>query len=950
MKKRIMSLLLTLTLLMSMFVAAPTTVWAADGEIAGGINNYKATASVSGNSILPATLANGQVWTGKTVTSNGDGTFDIALSAIARQFTQDSEETSYSKADVVFVLDKSGSMVNNSSSKLANMKTATQQAIRDILALSPESQIAVVTFSAEAQTLIELTSTGATGQQDTTIGAITSDGGGTNIQAGFNKAYGILNGRSTARKQEAKPVIILLSDGSPTYSYDSTSFSNTTWSGRSGNGYDTTRTHVKNTVNQANAVKTALGTGAVIYTIGFDVGDNDRAIATLNPTQANIDAVDDLDSTFGVTTQYVGETRIINSTRTAYEIERWYNPPGPGTPTDWYIINSNESTPIISDPNPVWTPTTSATQKQTQTDFIWSGSWSGWVRYSDAACTNPSSSGDYRKRTIAQTGAKNEYRNSDGTGTTLLGIKTGYPINYTNGYFSGAVSGLDAIFEEITETITESLSPIDGSVIITDVIGAGFELVTDLTGNTAVQVSGNTITWTVPTLTVLASDVASTSGATPNTFTFRVRLSSNSGAGTYYTNDINLTKSNFTAKTGNPAHTGLIEQDLTATGMLILEGYAFTVKYYTDSVNAANEFTPVAGTITSGTAMSGTVFNTLVPASDIINNKPADYQDGSIINATGTISSTVENNVINVVYISIPTTEAPTTTEVPTEIPTTTEAPEDPTTTEAPEDPTTTEAPEDPTTTEAPEDPTTTEAPEDPTTTEAPEDPTTTEAPEDPTTTEAPEDPTTTEEPEVPTTTQDPNTYYSLVVRYRESGGGSISGVYDLQSYGHLKDSTYGVSVPSISGYTYSSASGDPLSGTMTKNMEITLYYTKIVPTTEATTEAPTTTETTTEATTEAPTTTETTTPEPTTEVPVTEAPTEATTQPAIEPTEEEEIEEVTEASIPLAEATEDSGATDSNSNDLPITGGMQAVMIAIIGLMTVGTGVVLKRRKKNEK
>ncbi|MGE0021923.1 MAG: VWA domain-containing protein, partial [Draconibacterium sp.] len=118
-------------------------------------------------------------------------------------------------SDIVLVIDDSGSMGDD---KMEAAKGAAKDFVDELLTGTTGTRIAVVTINSDAgsgQPEIDHSfSDNITSLKDA-IDGIYSDGG-TNLQGGFYAAR-LLIGTSTADKK----VIILLSDGAPTYSYDS---------------------------------------------------------------------------------------------------------------------------------------------------------------------------------------------------------------------------------------------------------------------------------------------------------------------------------------------------------------------------------------------------------------------------------------------------------------------------------------------------------------------------------------------------------------------------------------------------------------------------------------------------------------------------------------------------------------------------------------------------------
>ena len=199
MKKRILSIVLAVLMLLSVL---PTTALAAEESVApqnvvtaeqGGVKVEKRaewTDEKNGKAKITFTL------TGGTMTS-----LDIP------------------KTDIVLVIDKSASMSKNGSPKMNNAKKAAVSFVDKFFGTGADQgykdkvQIAVVSYSDSATTNV-----GLTNQKERLTSAINgiSAKGGTHIQAGIHLAQQILD---ADKREKVKKLIVVLSDGEPTYSY-----------------------------------------------------------------------------------------------------------------------------------------------------------------------------------------------------------------------------------------------------------------------------------------------------------------------------------------------------------------------------------------------------------------------------------------------------------------------------------------------------------------------------------------------------------------------------------------------------------------------------------------------------------------------------------------------------------------------------------------------------------
>ena len=199
MKKRILSLVLAVLMLFSVL---PTTAFAEESaapqknvvrvEKDGVTVEKKAewTDAKAGKAKITFTL------TGGTMTS------------------QDIPET-----DIVLVIDRSASMSKNGSPKMNNAKKAAVSFVDKFFGTGADQgyknkvQIAVVSYSDSATANV-----GLTNQKESLTSAINGirAKGGTHIQAGIYRAQQILD---ADKREKVKKLIVVLSDGEPTYSY-----------------------------------------------------------------------------------------------------------------------------------------------------------------------------------------------------------------------------------------------------------------------------------------------------------------------------------------------------------------------------------------------------------------------------------------------------------------------------------------------------------------------------------------------------------------------------------------------------------------------------------------------------------------------------------------------------------------------------------------------------------
>lgn len=168
------------------------------------------------------TAENGNVKIQKTAIKTDKNTFDITLKVTT---TDDVQTTTKSNpAHVVMVIDRSGSM---GGSRITNAKSAANQFADSFFGnnASADNKLAVVSFAGTATTDIGLSSKAQKSSVTDAINKLSASGG-TNTQGAIHTACSIL---TCGHKASVKDIIVLLSDGEPTYSYQLTGTA--TWTG-----------------------------------------------------------------------------------------------------------------------------------------------------------------------------------------------------------------------------------------------------------------------------------------------------------------------------------------------------------------------------------------------------------------------------------------------------------------------------------------------------------------------------------------------------------------------------------------------------------------------------------------------------------------------------------------------------------------------------------------------
>ena len=227
-----------------------------------------------------------------------------------------STDTVSTPMDVVFVLDTSGSMIKNRSPKASNMVKAVNSSIKNIMSKNSDSRIGIVTFSEESENLLPLGNYGTgkdylTLKKESIIENVKENKsvkvtGGTNTQSGIKSGAEMLtNVTSTTVKVNLKdgttkmitrtPLLILVTDGEPTYYYASK-----TATGKvNGHGYtsETDENYYYWTLRTAKYYKDQITTKyyqntdklAKVFTIGLGL-DGREAVAMLDPTTEKVNA------------------------------------------------------------------------------------------------------------------------------------------------------------------------------------------------------------------------------------------------------------------------------------------------------------------------------------------------------------------------------------------------------------------------------------------------------------------------------------------------------------------------------------------------------------------------------------------------------------------------------------------------------------------------------------
>ena len=262
----ILSIILIATLLLGILPAVSTVKAEGDGVVARGDYIYSLSADPDTGTV-PAEFGtqpnNGRIWTDKSVAVNGDH-FDVNLKVLAQEYisTYETTVTSSIAADVLFILDFTGSMTTNkdvttengsSVTRLSAMVDAVNEAIEIITTTNPDNRIKLFRFcgnssscatnSKEVMPLAHYTSTNTSTETkdkyirlsgNTTVASssgLLKDGEAFSFSQSTSNGtctqYGIAAGikdfiddinAETDNSKERKPYVIMLTDGEPTLS------------------------------------------------------------------------------------------------------------------------------------------------------------------------------------------------------------------------------------------------------------------------------------------------------------------------------------------------------------------------------------------------------------------------------------------------------------------------------------------------------------------------------------------------------------------------------------------------------------------------------------------------------------------------------------------------------------------------------------------------------------
>ncbi len=246
--------------------------------------------------------------TGKRADRKEDGTYDLSLS-VSGDIERVGGETQ--ELDILFILDKSGSMDDDWGGEGSRMKAATDAITQIVSGLDEtrglDTQYALVTFSGDKGTWFPLIGYFDSPYNDATITQGWTDGdtlltrlpgeydgdGGTNYEAGFRTGAAVL---SQAR-DGATRAVIFLSDGKPTYYYDADGETQ-------GNGSDFEQTGLDNAELYCSSLDADY-----FYTVGM-TSDSETTLA--DNLQSLVDAATHITNKHAYTTSEQDRNSLLN--------------------------------------------------------------------------------------------------------------------------------------------------------------------------------------------------------------------------------------------------------------------------------------------------------------------------------------------------------------------------------------------------------------------------------------------------------------------------------------------------------------------------------------------------------------------------------------------------------------------------------------------------------------
>ncbi len=228
--------------------------------------------------------------------------FQVIFSALGSSMSTNTTVTSNRPLDVVIVLDTSTSMTTISSgkSRMQHMIEAANKLLEDLCALN-DIRIAIVTFNADSETVIDLakynngielstnhyTNTNGGGiiyARDSSGKLLGNDSGyktGTNLQDGIDRGMSIL---ANAEDTEGRtPVAIVLADGRANYAVNDAWYTISSSNRKTGSDAGIMLSTLLNAAYGRARVEKNYNTDMTVYGIGIDLSSSSNDYIFLNP-------------------------------------------------------------------------------------------------------------------------------------------------------------------------------------------------------------------------------------------------------------------------------------------------------------------------------------------------------------------------------------------------------------------------------------------------------------------------------------------------------------------------------------------------------------------------------------------------------------------------------------------------------------------------------------------
>lgn len=483
-------------------------------------------------------------------------TFDITAKKVINTVNQ------VTKTDIVLVLDLSGSMSTNN--RIGKVKTAGKEFVKGLLdgEYKNSVQIGVVTYSKTASSL--LPNSGLSNNETTInnkIDNIKATNEGTNIQAGLRKANEILAASKAVHannNEEVQQIIVLLSDGEPTYSYQAS-------------GYDA--------VNQRllfDSTKTVKGDGYYYTLSSYDSYDVSYTVSTVK-TGKIVYFNGSYYNTSGTTINNVqslvsAQNQTINVTYKSSSPKGWY---GATSPYTNIRFSSNKNDSNIKNKNP--NNTTGTVDIQVADSYIITETKKFTVKNNGIPTIDEAAVIKDDGTTIYTIG----YDISNGSNAENVMSNVASPGKFEKASTNGSASSIDVILDAISEQVQEVIDTASGARIV-DTIPVGFTVDENTLPNGVTYDNvARTLTWNLGDLKVPEDEETITKSVTIFLNLDKSQLNANvvAAAGNFVETNAGCTL-NYIDSTSTPMEVGTKAASGTpANPALPLPTYDYSINY-----------------------------------------------------------------------------------------------------------------------------------------------------------------------------------------------------------------------------------------------------------------------------------------------------------------------------------------------------------------------------------